>query len=291
MFFNNFLNRYFNKMKTKNEKQFLSFSLLGCFLFLLLAFSLNAAPEKQWICSEFELTATEWNSMIKELPSPIAEKIRKNTQEFLSHAALILKQPKEYTLLVDKNHPLPDPKNYEPEDLQLLSNFPHLKKTENPLPHRLIRSALLGYVVMEEAARKEGIELIVCSTYRTYDYQKRLNHTYQKAPKSDDFTTYSALPGHSQHHLGTTIDFYPISEKFAYSKAGKWLSKNAHRYGFSLSFPEGESDKTGYIYEPWHYRYVGTQVSHLLHYYFDDNQQLFMEWWDGVKERFAQKRR
>lgn len=278
-------------MKERNTwSRLLPFFFSLCFFFLA-GDSLFAKIKELSISNEFDITLTEWETMLADLPGSVCEKIKKNNKSFLSHIALILNQPEEFTLLVDRNHPIPNAENYEPADLQPLSIFPQLKMTENPLPHRLIRSALLGYVVMEEAARREGVELIVCSTYRTYDYQKRLNNRYKKEDSTVDFRTYSALPGHSQHHLGTTIDFYPTSKQFAHSKAGKWLKEHAHQYGFSLSFPEGQTEKTGYIYEPWHYRYVGTQVSHLLHYYFEDNQQLFMEWWDSVKATIKQKRR
>ncbi|NLA46732.1 MAG: M15 family metallopeptidase, partial [Firmicutes bacterium] len=76
---------------------------------------------------------------------------------------------------------------------------------------------------------------------------------------------FSARPGQSEHQLGTTVDFGGTSADwttgFANTKQGKWLLNNAHLYGFALSYPEGKESVTGYIYEPWHFRYIGVAVA------------------------------
>ena len=77
----------------------------------------------------------------------------------------------------------------------------------------------------------------------------------------------SAKPGHSEHQLGTTIDFttprvdYDLVESFGATPEGQWLAQNAGRFGFVMSYPQDKEQVTGYAYEPWHFRYVGVDVA------------------------------
>lgn len=79
--------------------------------------------------------------------------------------------------------------------------------------------------------------------------------------------TYSAVPGHSEHETGLAIDVSGSDGKcaaedcFGGTKEAEWLAKHAPEYGFIIRYPEGKEDITGYKYEPWHLRYVGTEIS------------------------------
>src|SRR6185503_17551751 len=80
--------------------------------------------------------------------------------------------------------------------------------------------------------------------------------------------TFSARPGHSEHQLGITIDFAPAGKSVFVSEdvgAGKWLSKNAWKYGWLMSYPKGKRAVTCYQYEPWHYRYFGRDLAAKIH--------------------------
>ncbi len=121
---------------------------------------------------------------------------------------------------------------------------------------------------MAKAARAAGARLAVQSAYRSYStqvstfaYWVRVDG-YAKAIKG------SARAGHSEHQLGTTIDFRSYGgsapwnyKDWATTKAGKWLKANAWKYGFVMSYPKGKTAVTCYAYEPWHYRYVGRQTA------------------------------
>ena len=78
---------------------------------------------------------------------------------------------------------------------------------------------------------------------------------------------FSARPGYSEHQLGTTIDFtsrraeFDLTNAFGATPEGQWLDENAVRYGFVMSYPPDKEDITGYVYEPWHFRYVGEEVA------------------------------
>ena len=96
----------------------------------------------------------------------------------------------------------------------------------------------------------------------------------------------SPVPGASQHQIGTTIDINSLDISFAKTKEGKWLNDNAYKYGFIMSYPEGQEDLTGYRFEPWHYRYIGKDASVLVYKYFDNLLELFLNWyWDFKVEK------
>jgi D-alanyl-D-alanine carboxypeptidase len=81
---------------------------------------------------------------------------------------------------------------------------------------------------------------------------------------------FSARPGHSEHQLGTTVDFttapgVPLSTRFGDSPAGKWLARNGWKYGFIMSYPEGKKKVSCYGYEPWHWRYFGRELAAEIH--------------------------
>jgi len=114
---------------------------------------------------------------------------------------------------------------------------------------------------MADAAAEDGVTLQVASAYRSYDTQKYIFEDYASRHGEKEANRFSARPGQSEHQLGTTVDFggtaKDFSAAFAETDQGRWLKENAYRYGFVMSYPEGKEHITGYIYEPWHYRYIG----------------------------------
>ena len=128
---------------------------------------------------------------------------------------------------------------------------------------------------MLEAAKEDGINLLICSAYRSVDKQTQLFERkvgqYQNAGYSyeDAYNiakTIVAVPGTSEHHTGLaadiiTVDYQVLDEGFANTQAYKWLKENCTKYGFILRYPKEKQDITGIIYEPWHYRYVGKNVA------------------------------
>jgi zinc D-Ala-D-Ala carboxypeptidase len=121
---------------------------------------------------------------------------------------------------------------------------------------------------MASAARNAGARLAVQSAYRSYANQKA---TFDYWVRVDGYATAikeSARAGHSEHQLGTTLDFRSYGggapwnySDWATTKAGAWMKANAWKYGFIMSYPKGKSAITCYAYEPWHYRYVGKDVA------------------------------
>ena len=124
---------------------------------------------------------------------------------------------------------------------------------------------------MIAAAKSDGVEFMITSGYRKPEIQKYLFDFWVRV-EGPSAIHEVALPGMSEHQLGTTVDFTDASiqyagvdNRFAKSKGGLWLTEHAHAYGFNMSFPKGKDAITGFTYEPWHWRYVGTTMATLLH--------------------------
>jgi D-alanyl-D-alanine carboxypeptidase len=174
--------------------------------------------------------------------------------------------------LVDKNHALPP--GYAPDDLVSLTGV------EGGGSYRISRHGLLlrkaAAEALEEmavAAKAEGVILTAGSAYRSYDYQVEVYNRIVGELGQEAADRESARPGHSQHQTGLTLDFTPIDNRFAATPEGKWLSANAGRFGWSLSFPDGYESVTGYRWESWHYRYTGKDLVAFIDTYFGGIQQ------------------
>lgn len=117
-----------------------------------------------------------------------------------------------------------------------------------------------------EEAKEDGIELRIVSSYRSFGTQAALKNGYITTYGSGA-NRFSADQGYSEHQLGTTVDFTTQALGSAFTTFGDtdaytWLKRNAYRYGFILSYPEGN---THYVYEPWHWRFVGVKLARDLH--------------------------
>lgn len=130
---------------------------------------------------------------------------------------------------------------------------------------RVRKSVIPDLRAMAAAARQAGAPLTVNSAYRSYSqqaslYRREVDRYGEKVGRES-----VARPGHSEHQLGTTIDFGSGGQKawayndWANTKAGSWIKANGWRFGFVMSYPDGRKGVTCYRYEPWHYRYVGRE--------------------------------
>ncbi len=150
------------------------------------------------------------------------------------------------------------PISYEPDDLQ---DIPKKYCIDDGKEYKLRKEALSELVKMLDAAMTEQIELKVISSYRSGPYQENLYKNSIR--KSGAGQRYGARPGHSEHQLGTTVDLtdpdqeYNFAHEFQETKWVKWLEKNAARFGFRRSYTDDNITETGYISEPWHWRYMG----------------------------------
>lgn len=168
----------------------------------------------------------------KEEPKPAPQPQRPSTP---NHSQTVKPSYINGILLVNRNHPLPrdfggtDPVAYE--NLQ-----------------RLIK-----------AANKAGHAMPILSGYRSYDEQVYLYDMYCKRDGQEAADRYSARPGTSEHQSGLAFDIGAIDNYYGEQPGGIWLEKHCADFGFIIRFPQGKEHITGYMYEPWHVRYVGVE--------------------------------
>ena len=127
--------------------------------------------------------------------------------------------------------------------------------------------ALPYLTAMIDAARASGANLSVISAYRSFGTQAMLKSSYKVTYGKGTANSFSADQGYSEHQLGTAVDLTTSTVKdtfagFEKTSAYTWLSNNAYQYGFILSYPSGNSY---YVYEPWHWRFVGVKLATMLH--------------------------
>jgi len=124
-------------------------------------------------------------------------------------------------------------------------------------PGKLLPEFSTAFSNLKADASKDGINIWVQSGFRSYQTQNTLYNRYVSRDGKKAADRYSARPGHSEHQTGLAADFNEISDTFGDTKAGKWLSENCWKYGFILRYPKGKESETGYMYESWHFRYIG----------------------------------
>lgn len=162
----------------------------------------------------------------------------------------------DLAVLVNKYHKLSN--NYVPSDLEKInSKYQWLGRS-----NELRKDAREAFEKMCEAATKDNIYIYAGSGYRSYQTQLYLYNTYVKRDGFKAAETYSARASYSEHQTGLAMD---IANKSGFisknDKEYNWLVKNSYKYGFILRYPEGKENITGYMYEEWHYRYLGTTLA------------------------------
>ena len=122
------------------------------------------------------------------------------------------------------------------------------------------------FLEMREAAKMDGVDILIGSAYRSEAEQAQVFKEAVVAYIGEGFSESEAAqrasytvapPGHSEHETGLALDFSLAGDAEKQAEMWDWLSRNAHEYGFILRYPDGKGNITGCVYEPWHYRYVG----------------------------------
>jgi len=153
-------------------------------------------------------------------------------------------------------------KNYIPKNLTKISS------AYSSSDRYLIDVAKISFEYLAKKAKSEGYTIRAVSAYRSYNYQTNLYNNYVKTDGVKNADQYSARPGFSEHQTGLAIDVDNKStdfNNFEKTKEFSWMQENAYKYGFILRYPKNKENITGYIYEPWHYRYVGIEIATFIH--------------------------
>lgn len=148
-------------------------------------------------------------------------------------------------------------KDYEPEDLTVI-NSKFASGTQ-----KLRKEAADKFEEMASDMLKENLKIYAGSTYRSYSYQEGLYNRYVKKDGFKEAETYSARAGYSEHQLGLAVDI--VNGKWNYLSEGDkeytWLVNNSYKYGFILRYPHESEYITGYVFEDWHFRYLGIELA------------------------------
>lgn len=177
---------------------------------------------------------------------------------------ITIQEPEKIDVLVNKKRNLPS--DYVPADLVKLSEVPTV--LENPEVNQLRSVAYEALKELFKAANEEeGYILYARSGYRSYNTQTSLYASYVDSYGQKAAEKYSAKPGQSEHQTGLSIDItceemnLKLDDTFVDTDEGKWVAENAHRFGYIIRYPKGKEDITGYMYEPWHIRYLGVELA------------------------------
>ena len=197
-----------------------------------------------------------------ETPTPIVTTTPEATDESVEENSELY-DPDSILFCANKKHPLPD--NYQPSDLV------YVNVTQIHGDTTLRKEAADSMVTMFEAAKADGVTLVLGSGFRDQAYQTNLYNMYVAQSGQEYADSISSRPGYSEHQTGLAADIKApddgtfLDETFINTPQGQWLYNNAYRFGWILRYPEGKEDITGYDYEPWHYRYVGIETATAMH--------------------------
>lgn len=181
--------------------------------------------------------------------------------------------------IVGKKRPLPE--GYTPPDLVTPKVTTNSKKSlaENTLrsePAAALEKLFTG-------AKQAGFDLMLASGYRSTELQATYYNNYVATSGQAEADRYSAKPGTSEHQTGLSLDVARadrslyLTTAFGEDPSGRWLAEHVHEYGFVIRYPKDKESITGYMYEPWHIRYVGSELANELH-----NKQQTMEEFFGI---------
>ena len=150
-------------------------------------------------------------------------------------------------------------------------------------PGGLLNEFTTNFNKLKEDASNEGINLKIISAFRSYNTQVTLYNNYVKRDGKAAADRYSARAGHSEHQTGLAADINSLEQSWKNTKEGKWLNDNCYKYGFIIRYPEGKESITGYMFEPWHIRYVGKDIATKL---YNNGNWITLEEYLGIDSKY-----
>lgn len=170
----------------------------------------------------------------------------------------------DFTILVNKNNLLKE--DYVPENL-IEVHEPTGEKIDKSYINRLNKTAYEFFKIMQKEALKQGYEIFIDSSYRTYEYQKLVFEKNVEEHGIEHAKKYVAPPGGSEHQTGLAFDVIARRNGTMIEKSSDedpeliWMKENAYKFGYILRYPKDKEQITGFNYERWHYRFVGPEIS------------------------------
>lgn len=185
-----------------------------------------------------------------------------NTNTHLDYYEVINKtnETSEYLMLVNKYNALSS--SFIPTNLTTISVHDSWGESGTQMIKEVVYNAFTN---MKDAATSYNINLMINSSFRSYESQDEIYTSYKEDRGMRYADTYAARAGHSEHQTGLALDIYsledPSKSTFEGSNTYNWLISNCYKYGFILRYPSDKTEITGFDSEPWHYRYVGIEIA------------------------------
>lgn len=210
----------------------------------------------------FAINNTGEKKASKEQDQKMNDPSSSQTDSVFNKTQYSLTDPSSIWVIVNKQNPLP--LSYKP-DLTVPNVELRLDPSQEQM--QINKTTEPALVEMFSAAKKDRINLVFGSGYRSSDLQKQFYDSYVASDGQAAADTYSARPGFSEHQTGFSADITSANGKchleicWENTNEGKWVRDNASKFGFIIRYKKGKDSITGYQYEPWHLRYVGKQLS------------------------------
>ncbi|MGM7635281.1 M15 family metallopeptidase [Bacillus sp. Hm123] len=225
---------------------------------LLLGGCQSADEEKK-----VEKETTQEEKKVSQPSGPQLEAVFFNEVKQVDGQAVIA-NPENVLALVNKEFTLPG--EYKPADL-VRPNVPFSFGNQDIEKSYMRKEAAEAMEEMFQAAEQDGIYLFAVSGYRSYERQQQILANQIAKVGEEKALEAVAPPGSSEHQTGLTMDIsaesvqFDLVQSFETTPEGQWLEQNAHQFGFILRYPKNKEDVTQYMYEPWHFRYVGKDAA------------------------------
>ncbi|OLN23169.1 peptidase M15 [Domibacillus antri] len=194
----------------------------------------------------------------------------------------VIQNPENPMVLVNKAFALPS--DYIPPDL-VRPNVAYSFGDQDIEKSYMRKEAAAALEQLFAGAKEDGLFLFAVSGYRSYERQEEILAAGAAADGEAKALGSIAPPGMSEHQSGLAMDIssesngFELNQEFEATAEGKWLKEHAHEYGFILRYPKGKEEITRYIYEPWHFRYVGKEAAAII----AENDWTLEEYFDNVK--------
>lgn len=208
------------------------------------------------------------------------------TNNYYTHYqnTIAVPNPGSLDMLVNKTYYLDS--SFRPENLETLSRVYAADDKQ------LTREAARAFEEFADAGRNVGVTFYVTSSYRPYSTQEELHSSYTQSYGEEWADERSARAGFSEHQTGLTVDIAATNEDdkedYEDTLAYQWTSTNCQDYGWILRYPEGKDQITGYIFESWHYRYLGKDLAKAVvnsGLTYEEFYGLYLKDWDNEENK------
>lgn len=174
-------------------------------------------------------------------------------------------------IIANKSYSLPS--NFVPNNLVTINGY-----------IRVVDYVKEAFDSLKSDSAALGLNIYASSGYRSYSDQKYIYDNYVRMDGKEKADTYSSRAGYSDHQTGLTIDLNTVDMSFDGTNESNWLKDNCYKYGFIIRYPKDKDSYTGYMYEPWHIRYVGKELAKVL---YNNGNWISLEEYFGIDSKYS----